>query len=88
MANGKPGDNPYTDIVVHGLEAISPEVTRLVKRITGFGDARLNEVTRDLVWDMRPELANDSWRPILLRDLERDLRNLAQIGEELKTVTK
>ena len=84
MANGRPGDHPYTDIVVHGLEAISPEVTRLVKQICKFGDDRLNEIARSLVWFMRPELADKSWQPLILGDLERNLRSLIELGDQLK----
>jgi len=82
MANGRPGDHPYTDITVHGREAISPKVTSLVREIAKFGDERLDRVVRDLVWNMRPELANESWRPMIIRDLERDLEGLLDIAKE------
>jgi hypothetical protein len=88
MANGKPGDHPYTDIVVHGQEAISPSVTRSVKEIYKFGDDRLNAITRSLVWNMRPELANESWRPLILEELELDLRFLVEIGQELNKASR
>ena len=33
MANGKPGDHPYTDIVVHGRRVYSELADDLVRRI-------------------------------------------------------
>jgi hypothetical protein len=35
--NGKPGDNPYTDIIVHDLTVFSPEVDALVRQVDGLG---------------------------------------------------
>ncbi|HXH96854.1 MAG TPA: hypothetical protein VNH40_06540 [Gaiellaceae bacterium] len=35
MPNGKPGDDWYTDIVVHGLPTFSAEADRLVSQIAG-----------------------------------------------------
>jgi hypothetical protein len=46
MPNGKPGDHPYTDIIVHGADSFGTEITALVKEIhalPGF-DAYRNEV--------------------------------------------
>ena len=37
MPNGKPGDHPITDIMVHGLRVYSPEVDDLVRRIVQLG---------------------------------------------------
>jgi hypothetical protein len=33
MANGKPGDHPYTDIVTWGRRVYSPQVDQLVREI-------------------------------------------------------
>lgn len=33
MPNGKPGDHPFTDTVVRGLEAYSPAADSLVREI-------------------------------------------------------
>ena len=33
MPNGKPGDHPYTDIVVHRRSVYSPRVDDLVRRV-------------------------------------------------------
>jgi hypothetical protein len=35
MPNGKPGDDWYTDIVVHGLPTFSAQADRLVSEIAG-----------------------------------------------------
>ena len=34
MPNGKPGDHPFTDIVVHGRDVYSPQVAKLVREIS------------------------------------------------------
>lgn len=31
MPNGKPGDHPFTDIVVHKIETYSPEIDGLIR---------------------------------------------------------
>lgn len=33
MPNGRPGDHPVTDILVHGMSVFSPEVDELVRRL-------------------------------------------------------
>lgn len=33
MPNGKPGDHPLTDILVHGMSVFSPEIDELVRRL-------------------------------------------------------
>jgi hypothetical protein len=35
--NGKPGDHPLTDILVHNLAVFSPEVDALIKEIISLG---------------------------------------------------
>lgn len=40
MPNGKPGDHPYTDIVVHGLRVYSESVDRLVREVDELSDER------------------------------------------------
>jgi hypothetical protein len=37
MPNGKPGDHPLTDIVVHRLRVYSPAIDRLVRDIVDLG---------------------------------------------------
>lgn len=83
MANGKPGDSPFTDIVAHGLEVISPEVTRLVKEIVKLGDNRLDALAREIVWSMRPELGHPSNRKLMVTELELTLARLLSVGNDL-----
>jgi hypothetical protein len=40
MPNGKPGDHPYTDIVVHGRDVYSQRVSALVREIARLADER------------------------------------------------
>ena len=37
MANGKPGDHPLTDILVHGTATFSDEVDQLVRDLAPSG---------------------------------------------------
>ena len=84
MANGKPGDSPYMDIVVHGLKGYNDEITRLVLEIKTFGDQRVNFILRDLVDQLDPKqcAAGSEW--IFVQMLERDLGHLLEICKELK----
>jgi hypothetical protein len=45
MPNGKPGDDPVSDILVHGLSVFSPEIDELVRRL-----ARV--VPRQRLWEL------------------------------------
>lgn len=40
MPNGKPGDHPYTDIVVHGRRVYSAAADALVREIAAIADGR------------------------------------------------
>ncbi len=42
MPNGKQGDHPFSDIIIHRLEVYSPEIDDLVRRIASL----CNEETR------------------------------------------
>ena len=42
MPNGKQGDHPFSDIIIHRLEVYSPEIDNLVRRIASL----CNEETR------------------------------------------
>jgi len=37
MPNGKPGDHPLTDIIIHGLAVYSPKADALVREIVQLG---------------------------------------------------
>jgi hypothetical protein len=39
MPNGKPGDSPYTDIVIHDRDIYSPEIDDLIRELDSRGAA-------------------------------------------------
>ncbi len=50
MPNGKPGDHPFTDIVVHGREVYSPQAAKLVREIAELAnDIECREIS-DLLY--------------------------------------
>ena len=50
MPNGKPGDHPLTDILVHNVEAFSPEVDALIKEIVSLDGQDDLERQFNLFW--------------------------------------
>ena len=78
MPNGRPGDNPYTDIVVHKRTFYGTPIDELLRKLDatkGFGPYR-DEVFR-LVWDGAVE--SD---PTTVDDIERRLREIeAELAE-------
>ena len=50
MPNGKPGDDPLTDILVHNLEVFSPEADALIKEIVSLGGQADLERHFNLFW--------------------------------------
>jgi hypothetical protein len=71
MPNGKPGDHPYTDIVVHGLRVYSATADALVREIATLAD----EGTRRQLSAMLFQRYNEHERPDV-RALERELTQL------------
>jgi S-adenosylmethionine hydrolase len=49
LANGKPGDHPYTDIVVHGRDVYSPKAAALVREIAGIASKEERGKLADLL---------------------------------------
>ena len=49
MPNGKPGDHPYTDIVLHGLRVYSEAIDRLVREIAALSDDRGRRELQDML---------------------------------------
>jgi hypothetical protein len=76
MPNGRPGDNPITDIIVHDLPTFDREIDQLVKEIAEVAQVRAFRRVERLMFDAQqaPEL-----RPKLKRKLER-LRNKLEYG--------
>lgn len=50
MPNGRPGDHPYTDIVVHGNTVYSAEVTELVEAMDEEAPDSARQEVRTLLW--------------------------------------
>ena len=68
MPNGKPGDHPYTDIVLHGLSVYTPAIDALVREIANLGG-------RDEISDMLLLESNEYSRPDVAK-LERVLTEI------------
>jgi hypothetical protein len=58
MPNGKPGDHPFTDIVIHGRDAYSPRATNLVREIAKLCDDMARRELADLLLFEYNEFAN------------------------------
>ena len=50
MPNGKPGDHPFTDIVVHGQEVYSATASKLVREIAALANERTQRELGDLLF--------------------------------------
>lgn len=81
MPNGKPGDHPLTDVLVHGLEVFGPRADALIREIVSLDGRSVLERNVDLDQaDLRsphpdrpsPSLQNLEHRLTLFRDALRD----------------
>ena len=50
MPNGKPGDHPYTDIVIHGRDVYSPRAAALIREIAGLVDDKARRKLADMLF--------------------------------------
>jgi hypothetical protein len=50
MPNGKPGDHPYTDIVIHGRDVYSPRAAALIREIAKLVDDRARRKLADMLF--------------------------------------
>ena len=50
MPNGKPGDHPLTDILVHRLQVYSPAIDELVREIARLSDERGQRELGDMLF--------------------------------------
>ena len=73
MPNGKPGDHPFTDIVIHGIRVYSSRADSLVREIDQLGG-------RDQVADLLWQEFNEHGNP----DIPRLERILTEIRDRLK----
>lgn len=51
MPSGKPGDHPYTDIVVHRLDVFGTEIDDTVRHLHQSLDASGREQLAELLWN-------------------------------------
>lgn len=49
MPNGRPGDHPLTDILVHGIPTYTPAIDALIREIHAL--APHDEALSELLWD-------------------------------------
>jgi len=71
MPNGKSGDHPYTDIVVHGRRVYSPTADALVREIALLADERTRRELADTLFERYNEYAQPD-----VSQLERELTQL------------
>ena len=50
MPNGKPGDHPYTDIVIHGRDIYSPRAAALIREIATLVDDKSRRKLADMLF--------------------------------------
>jgi hypothetical protein len=81
MPNGKVGDHPYTDIVIHGREVYSANADALVREIADLADERTRRELQNRLFvefnEFRnPDVAKLERILMELRDrLKREARN-------------
>jgi hypothetical protein len=72
MPNGKPGDNPYNDIIVHKLDLGVPEAAKRVRELHALADPDVEHLVFDLLWLMLPghQSPNDYYRTVIVKHLD------------------
>ena len=70
MPNGRPGDHPYTDIVIHGHTMFSSKVTEIVEAVDDVGPRSAKQEVRTLLW-ITPKNSSDEEVKRLEEALER-----------------
>jgi hypothetical protein len=58
MPNGKIGDHPYTDIMIHDREIYSSQARALVREIASLGDDQIRRELADMLMRDFNEFAN------------------------------
>ena len=79
MGDGKPGDNPYDDIIRHGFDHGSPDIARLVRELHRLDDDDVQHLVYELVCFLIPTERSrfpEYQRKTLLKHL-RTVRRLA-----------
>jgi hypothetical protein len=72
MPNGKPGDDPYHDIIVHKLDIGEPEAAKRVRALHALADPDVEHLVVDLVNLMLPihRPRNDYYSKIVVKHLD------------------
>jgi hypothetical protein len=71
MPNGKPGDHPLTDILVHHRDVYSPLAARLIREIAELADEKCRRELGDLLFTKYNEYSKPN-----IYELERYLTEL------------
>jgi len=74
MPNGKPGDHPLTDILVHKRRVFSRRIDKMIREIDQLGGR--HEILNRMTWFPQPPL------PELERQLSDSLERLRQLRRE------
>jgi hypothetical protein len=75
MPNGSPGDHPYTDIVIHGMDVYSARASTLVREIARLADDRTRRVVLESLFA--------KYNPMLNPDIPALEQELTQLRDRL-----
>lgn len=87
MANGKPGDHPFTDITIHGRDVYSRRTAELVREIARLGDEKTCDQLADLLLREYNEYNNPDvakLEAVLTEMRDKLMREARERGFELK----
>lgn len=71
MPNGRPGDHPWTDILLHGYDPYTEDVSRMVRDIADYDEPGARHVAQWLLFPMGYNPTEEE-----VAELERELSNL------------
>lgn len=75
MPNGSPGDHPYTDIVIRGLDVYSAHASTLIREIARLADDRTRRVVLESLFA--------KYNPMLNPDVAALEQELTQLRDKL-----
>ena len=87
MPNGKPGDHPFTDIVVHGRDVYSPQVAKLVREISKLASDKERREISDLLFTKYNEYYDpdvEELEQVLINTRDRLLQEAWERGLEVQ----
>lgn len=79
MPNGKPGDHPFTDILIHGRSEYGDPVDAMVKEMAKH--PRFSEVrdqVAEILWDGSPLGQPETRQQVLIQNAIERLKNIQQ----------